>query len=80
MDPDINLNETLQLAKRFILMSQMANDTVTYDENEVTRLSELIVSLDEWISKGGFLPQRWTDGTKTRRTPATSLTSARIPT
>jgi hypothetical protein len=28
-------------------------------ELDATRLAELVLALDEWIRKGGFLPTRW---------------------
>lgn len=57
MDPDANLEEQLRLANALALQIERGEKM---DEGDVLRLEELVVSLDEWISKGGFLPQRWT--------------------
>ena len=55
MDPNANLREQLTIAK-FILSDK---EEQTYG---VVRLAELIIALDEWITKGGFLPERWMEG------------------
>ena len=52
MDPDANLRELRELA------------SVIVNEDEVTsinatRLAELAIALDEWITAGGFLPAAW---------------------
>lgn len=53
MDPDACLKEILELSWRFEDM------TASEAEWHGHRLSGLIKSLDEWITKGGFLPARW---------------------
>lgn len=61
MDPNANLQEQLELASQFL--SQADQDEATRSEfvpiDEVARLAELVVSLDEWLNRKGFLPQRW---------------------
>jgi hypothetical protein len=52
MDPDANLKEQLRLAER--LLSEE-----TPDNDDVTRLAELVVALDDWLAGGGFLPKGW---------------------
>jgi hypothetical protein len=52
MDPDANLEEQLFLAKK-IQNEQAVN------ENDLNRLTELVVALNEWIQKGGALPKKW---------------------
>lgn len=56
MDPDENLKEQRQLAAR--LLWQQENDQ-PIDEDDVLRLSELVIALDNWIMAGGFLPKEW---------------------
>lgn len=51
MDPDANLREQRELAQAII------NEEAGAIEAE--RLAELVLALDEWIDKGGFLPTRW---------------------
>lgn len=46
MDPEENLKQQLELANK-------------EEEIDTERLKELVVSLDTWISSGGFLPKRW---------------------
>lgn len=53
MDPNANLKEILELAK-------WIEDNGNYVVREhASRLAELVLALNEWITKGGFLPSRW---------------------
>lgn len=54
MDPDTNLNTQLTVARN--ILENEANQT-----GEAIQLAELVVALDEWIRKGGFLPFEWTN-------------------
>jgi hypothetical protein len=58
MDPDANLKDQLTLAQR-LLRNLEAEPMVSAEEADVMRLAELVLALDEWIRKGGFLPERW---------------------
>jgi len=55
VDPDANLKEQLELARQLLcgehdgVEAEMVGD----------RLAELVLSLHEWIGKGGFLPRAW---------------------
>lgn len=56
MDPNANLKEQLEIAKRIIDGGDMEHgewDTLR------DRLAELVIALDGWLKQGGFLPQRW---------------------
>jgi hypothetical protein len=53
MDPNANLEEMREIAKT--ILSGEEYDT-GYD---AVRLAELVEALDEWITKGGFLPKAW---------------------
>lgn len=55
MDPNENLRELLLIAKQVISASD--EEIAHYDISD--RMAELIVSLDGWLSGGGFLPERW---------------------
>ena len=57
MDPDANIAEQRKLAAALLNKptSIMANDA----EDQGRRLAELVLALDEWLSKGGFPPQAW---------------------
>ena len=49
MDPNAALDELLNLA---------TSDLREFG-NDVHRLAELVLALDGWLAKGGFLPSRW---------------------
>ncbi len=50
MDPNANLEEQRRL------FAQLDNGI---DFDALSRLAELAQALDEWLSKGGFLPRPW---------------------
>lgn len=54
MDPDECLKNLLALAKRI-----RDEDPATGEENPGVVLAEGLEDLDEWVRKGGFLPERW---------------------
>lgn len=56
MDPNANLEEMLRWAEQF--------QTDLYDGNDLAhddaqRFLDLFEALDEWLRKGGALPQAW---------------------
>ncbi len=51
MDPDANLRRQLAIARAAVNVED-ADDTLV-------ELSELVLALDEWITRGGFMPSRW---------------------
>lgn len=60
MDPNATLTELLDRAR-----AVMECESETGDGEEMADLyemSSLVLHLDEWITKGGFLPQRWRRG------------------
>ena len=56
MDPDANLNEQREIAKR---ISDNDYSTAYAPQPDAERLAELVLALDEWLSKGGFPPKVW---------------------
>jgi hypothetical protein len=56
MDPNANLEEQRQLAER-MLRDRYHGRSVDRDDAE--RLAELVLALDEWLKRGGFMPQDW---------------------
>jgi hypothetical protein len=56
VDPDANLKEQLELADSINKSAESGFES----PDDAWRLAELVLALDEWIKKGGFLPQRWT--------------------
>lgn len=58
MDPTANLKNQLELASRVVYLSENKGS----DEDIALmgyELAEYVIALDEWISKGGFLPKQW---------------------
>lgn len=61
MDPTANLEEALEIASSLVeedVDSQSASETAGTAEQGI-RLAELVLALDEWVRKGGFLPRPW---------------------
>lgn len=56
MDPNATLNALRALLAKF---RQQDIDGTVYDWHDLARVAELAEGLDEWISKGGFLPDDW---------------------
>lgn len=56
MDPNANLKEQLDLANGIM---KVWDDGAYPAPEDAARLSELVVALDEWIRKGGILPEHW---------------------
>lgn len=56
MDPNANLEEQLELAT-FLAESDSTDATERLDV--AVRLADLVLALDGWIRKGGFLPGKW---------------------
>ena len=50
MDPNEAWRQILALSKK------LAEHPETADTDEVGELAELVLSFDEWVSRGGFLP------------------------
>jgi hypothetical protein len=62
MDPNANLREQLELARADWGVSEfdkLEPFNVDRLHTEHLRLQELVLALDEWIRKGGFLPAAW---------------------
>jgi len=55
MDPNTTLAEALELAQA-ILSGELSADS-QLDASE--RLAEKVQALDDWITRGGFLPGAW---------------------
>lgn len=55
MDPNFNLQAQLRLAAQLI----REDDDVETAADKGAELAELVLALNEWITKGGFLPQTW---------------------
>jgi hypothetical protein len=63
MDPIANLKDQLRIARRIRAVEDDCNSDGTlmkaqeeYLSNQACLLAELVLALDEWMSKGGFSP------------------------
>lgn len=54
MDPHANLREQLEITERML-----DPDSQSVDTGDALRLAELVEALDQWLYKGGMLPNRW---------------------
>jgi hypothetical protein len=59
MDPDANLKEQLQLAAALVEVDPEDPECGTAVATDTQRLAELVLALDDWINRGGFLPKQW---------------------
>lgn len=70
MDPDANLEAALERARELIALidttstsaDERLENTVEHGPDVVdlaSELAQLVVALDEWLSKGGHLPRAW---------------------
>lgn len=56
MDPNANLTRQREIVARIVEGESQDGD--------LEELADLAEALDEWLSKGGFLPARWQRGRK----------------
>lgn len=56
MDPNATLKEILEIAERMISVDDRDAGELIEDS---LQLVELVMALDEWMTKGGFLPEKW---------------------
>ena len=54
MDHNANLNEQIEIAQR--LTDEDFHASLPGDAH---RLAELVLALDDWLRRGGFVPRRW---------------------
>jgi len=60
MDPNTNLEEQRRIAARLLADRQRSTHSREVDAvQDAIRLAELVQALDEWITRGGFLPSEW---------------------
>ena len=66
MDPNANLQEQLELAREMQAIEDASDDEGNLAQEQVDdyqlkagRLADLMLALNEWITKGGFLPSAW---------------------
>ena len=55
MDPDENLTEQLEIANRIDNYNGNPLDAL----EDAERLAELVLALNEYLYKGGYLPKTW---------------------
>lgn len=57
MDPNANLEEQRALAGRLLRHDDDRTDFERLEDAE--RLALLVIELNEWLERGGFMPDRW---------------------
>ena len=58
MDPTANLREQLQLAARIQRCADREH-AACHCRDSADRLADLVQALDQWIQRGGFVPEPW---------------------
>lgn len=68
MDPDANLERQREIAQEIVTLTD-TSEGEGWDETDrevleklaslANELADLVLALDEWITKHGFLPRRW---------------------
>lgn len=71
MDPNANLEQQRELVAELI---QKLDREEAIDDADVDRLCELVRALDQWIGRGGFLPDDWSG----ERHHHTTFTASRV--
>ncbi len=60
MDPDACLAELRQLCtEQWTADDELGETGLATADYRAERMAELIEALDEWIGRGGFLPEAW---------------------
>ena len=59
MDPDAALRRIIELAERAVDADPGKLPDYETVLDLATELAETVLGLDEWIRKGGFLPEDW---------------------
>lgn len=59
MDPNANLSEMLEIARRGRKFYEADEESDIWGDCDASRMCELFLALDDWLSKGGFPPARW---------------------
>jgi len=65
MDPDANLTEQRELAARLVVLDDVEDYNLVDVGSlliDAARLGELVLALDGWLVKVGYLPKRWAFG------------------
>lgn len=60
MDPNAVLEELRFAVSDYIIASD--NDSADAEHDAAARMADCAEALDEWMSKGGFLPAEWAVG------------------
>ncbi len=61
MDPNACLGKILAVARGLVELNPEEMDLEDLESNltDAVEMSQMIMDLDEWIKKGGFLPADW---------------------
>jgi hypothetical protein len=61
MDPAANVDRQLELARAIIAAGEAGERQSAECADDALELAELVLALDEWLSKGGWSPWTVTD-------------------
>jgi len=64
MDPNEALKNAREAAKRLLVPTRGTEGRDAIEDGEI--LAEAFEALDGWLTGGGFLPESWTDASKTQ--------------
>lgn len=62
MGPTANLEEQLRISRKIVRKAdedRSDRPDFHYDAEDIIRLAELVIALDEWKRSGGFDPEQW---------------------
>lgn len=62
MDPDVSLERALEVAQAILDEhgpDENVNEDAWAEHARACELAEYVVALDEWLNKGGALPEAW---------------------
>jgi hypothetical protein len=69
MDPTANLKEQREVAAEILAIWDRCTPSGKFTTQQLHelqyaahRLAELVQALDEWVGRGGFLPEQWQRG------------------
>jgi hypothetical protein len=58
MDPDKHWEETVRIAKAIVAKNnENPSEAIDCDFIDILTMAENIVALNDWVSKGGFVPE-----------------------
>lgn len=76
MDPNANLRQQREIVR---IHNTLEGSDIQLSPRIMDRLVELVEALDEWLTKGGFMPDAWKRGPEDAHDIERRLADARKP-